>query len=71
MQVADIGDVPINTFDLKKSVDIITDYYDDVLRHDVIPLTLGGIIRLPGRSCAQCETDMGLWHWSMWMRMRI
>ena len=42
MQVADIGDVPINTFDLKKSVDIITDYYDDVLRHDVIPLTLGG-----------------------------
>lgn len=42
MQVADIGDVPINTFDLKKSVDIITDYYDNVLRHDVIPLTLGG-----------------------------
>ncbi|MGA0430284.1 MAG: agmatinase, partial [Paracoccaceae bacterium] len=42
MQVADIGDVPINTFDLKKSVDIITDYYDNLLRHDVIPLTLGG-----------------------------
>ncbi|MGB1752153.1 MAG: agmatinase [Paracoccaceae bacterium] len=42
MQVADIGDVPINTFDLKKSVDIITDYYDNVLHHDVIPLTLGG-----------------------------
>ena len=42
MQVADIGDVPINTFDLKKSVDIISDYYDNLLRHDVIPLTLGG-----------------------------
>ena len=42
MQVADIGDVPINTFDLKKSVDIIMDYFDNVLRHDVIPLTLGG-----------------------------
>lgn len=42
MQVADIGDVPINTFDLKKSVDIITDHYDNLLRHDVIPLTLGG-----------------------------
>ena len=42
MQVADIGDVPINTFDLKKSVDISTDYYDNLLRHDVIPLTLGG-----------------------------
>lgn len=42
MQVADIGDVPINTYDLKKSVDIITEYYKDVLVNDVIPLTLGG-----------------------------
>ena len=42
MQVADIGDVPINTFDLKKSVDIITVYYDDVSSHGAIPLTLGG-----------------------------
>ena len=42
MQVADIGDVPINTFDLKKSVDIITEYYKGVLAHDATPLTLGG-----------------------------
>jgi guanidinobutyrase len=42
LQVADIGDVPINTFDLKKTVDIITGYYDGVLAHGVIPLTLGG-----------------------------
>ena len=42
MQVADIGDVPINTFDLKKSVDIITVYYDEVSYHGAIPLTLGG-----------------------------
>ena len=42
MQVADIGDVPINLFDLKKSVDIITAFYDDVLTHDAVPLTLGG-----------------------------
>ena len=42
MQVADIGDVPINTFDLKKSVDIITNFYDNVLIHNTIPLTLGG-----------------------------
>ena len=27
LQVADIGDVPINTFDLKKSVNIISDTY--------------------------------------------
>jgi guanidinobutyrase len=42
LQVADIGDVPINTFDLKKTVDIITDHYRGVLAHGVVPLTLGG-----------------------------
>lgn len=42
LQVADIGDVPINTFDLKKSVDIITAHYQDILGHGAIPLTLGG-----------------------------
>lgn len=42
LQVADIGDVPINLFDLKKSVEIIADFYRDVLRHDTVPLTLGG-----------------------------
>ena len=42
LQVADIGDVPINTFDLKKTVDIITNHYDGILSHNAIPLTLGG-----------------------------
>jgi guanidinobutyrase len=42
LQVADIGDVPINTFDLKKTVDIITTFYNEVLSHNTIPLTLGG-----------------------------
>jgi guanidinobutyrase len=42
MQVADIGDVAINTFDLKKTVNIITAHYRDVLGHGTIPLTLGG-----------------------------
>ena len=42
LQVADIGDVPINTFDLKKSVDVITDRYAAILGHGAIPLTLGG-----------------------------
>ncbi|MDN5788006.1 agmatinase [Pseudorhodobacter sp.] len=42
LQVADISDVPINTFDLKKSVDIITAHYREVLSHGTIPLTLGG-----------------------------
>ena len=42
MQVAEIGDVAIHTFDLKKTVDIITAAYDRILQHDVVPLTLGG-----------------------------
>ncbi len=42
LQVADIGDVAINTFDLKKSVTIIEAAYDKILAHDCIPLTLGG-----------------------------
>ena len=42
LQVADIGDVPINTFDLKKTIDIISDHYDNILSFGAIPLTLGG-----------------------------
>jgi guanidinobutyrase len=42
LQVADLGDVPINTYSLPKSVDIITAFYNEVLDHGCIPLTLGG-----------------------------
>ena len=42
LQVADIGDVAINTFDLKKSVALIEQAYDDILAHECTPLTLGG-----------------------------
>ena len=42
VQVADIGDVPINTFNLSKSVQIIESFYDDINSHDAAPFTLGG-----------------------------
>lgn len=42
LQIADIGDVPINPFNLAKSIDIIEDFYSDVLKHDCKPLTMGG-----------------------------
>lgn len=42
IQVADIGDVAINTFNLLKTIQIIEDSYDEILKHDVAPLTLGG-----------------------------
>ena len=48
LQVADLGDVPINTYSLEKSVEIITGFYRDLLAQlgrsgqPVRPLTLGG-----------------------------
>ena len=41
-QIADTGDVAINTFNLVKSIKIIETHYDQLLQHDVIPVTLGG-----------------------------
>jgi len=42
LQVADMGDVPINTFHLPKSVDVIERYYRPIVDSGCIPLTLGG-----------------------------
>lgn len=42
LQVADIGDVAINTFDLKDAVRRIETAFDAILAHDCVPLTLGG-----------------------------
>jgi guanidinobutyrase len=42
LQVADLGDIAINTFNLAKSVDIIEQAYDEILGKDCKPLTLGG-----------------------------
>lgn len=42
LNVADIGDVAINTFNLLDAVRIIEQHYDQVLANKIIPLTLGG-----------------------------
>lgn len=42
LQVADIGDVAINTFNLAASIEIIEAAYDEILSHGCKPLTLGG-----------------------------
>ncbi len=42
LQVADLGDVPVNTYSLEKSLEIITGFYDEVLAAGCRPLTLGG-----------------------------
>ena len=65
IQVADIGDVPINTFDLKKSVTLIERFYDDITQHDTAPFTLGGdhTIVLPIiRALAKKHGPLGIVH---------
>ncbi|MEL6685821.1 MAG: agmatinase, partial [Pseudomonadota bacterium] len=42
LQCADLGDVAINTFSLSDSIRIITEVYAAHLKHDFIPMTLGG-----------------------------
>ncbi|MFT4022069.1 MAG: agmatinase, partial [Acinetobacter sp.] len=42
LNVADIGDVAINTFNLLDTVRIIEEEYDRILSHHLIPMTLGG-----------------------------
>lgn len=42
LQVADLGDVPINTFHLPKSVEIIERHFRPIVQSGCIPLTLGG-----------------------------
>lgn len=42
LQVADIGDVPVVPFNLKRTVDVIADYYRRVTAANCIPITMGG-----------------------------
>ena len=41
-QVADIGDVPLNTFNLAESIDIIEAYYDGVMATGARTVSMGG-----------------------------
>ena len=41
-QIADIGDVPLNTFSLEKSITIIEQFYDEVLASGAKTVSMGG-----------------------------
>ncbi len=65
LQVADIGDVAVNPFNLEKSIAIIEQAYDEILSHDCIPLTMGGdhTIALPIlRSVKRKHGPVGMVH---------
>ncbi|MEO9780319.1 MAG: agmatinase [Sedimentitalea sp.] len=42
LQIADIGDLAINTFSLRESIRIISESYDAILTHNLIPVAMGG-----------------------------
>ena len=65
LNCADIGDIPINTFNLAESLKIISEFYGDLLKHDVIPLAMGGdhSITLPVlRAVARKHGQLALVH---------
>jgi guanidinobutyrase len=65
LQVADIGDLAINTFSLSKSLHLITDIYNSILKHKLVPMAIGGdhSITLPIlRSIAKCHGPVALVH---------
>ena len=65
LQVADIGDVAINTFNIAESMRIIEDAYDGILSHGCIPMTLGGdhTVALPIlRALAKKHGPVGMVH---------
>ena len=65
LQVADLGDVAINTYSIAKSMAIISAYYDEVMAAGCKPLTMGGdhTIALPIlRSLARHHGPLALVH---------
>ena len=65
IQVADVGDVAINTFSIEKSLTIIEKAYQEIADNGCIPLTLGGdhTITLPIlRALANKHGPIGLVH---------
>ncbi len=64
-QVADLGDVALNAYNLGKSIELIEQYYRQLLQHPVTPISLGGdhTITLPIlRALAAKHGPLGLVH---------
>ena len=63
--IADVGDVALNPYSLEKCIPIIEAHYDELLNHDVIPVSLGGdhTVTLPIlRAIARKHGPVGLVH---------
>jgi guanidinobutyrase len=64
-QIADIGDIPLNTFNLQESVNIIQKFIDEVITQGAKPLSFGGdhTLTLPAlRAVAKHHGPVALIH---------
>ena len=64
-QVADLGDVALNPFNLTQSIDIIEKHYDEIVNSNIKPVSMGGdhTVSLPIlRALAKKHGPMGLVH---------
>ena len=64
-QVADLGDVALNAYNLASSIELIEQHYRKLLEHEVIPVSLGGdhTIALPiMRALAAKHGPLGVIH---------
>ena len=64
-QIADVGDVPLNTFSLEKSIGLIEGFYDELLAQGAKPLSMGGdhTVALPIlRALARIHGPLALVH---------
>jgi guanidinobutyrase len=64
-QIADIGDVPLNTFNLSHSIELIESHFDGILSHGAKTLSMGGdhTVTLPIlRALAKIHGPMALVH---------
>ncbi len=65
LRIDDTGDVATNAFNIFDSIERITAHYDELLAHDVIPITMGGdhTIALPIlRAIAKKHGPVGMVH---------
>ena len=65
MQTADLGDVPVNPYNLRQSVGIIERFFSEIFREGCVPLALGGdhTMTLPIlRAAAAAHGALGLVH---------
>lgn len=61
---ADLGDAPVNPIDVIQSLDLITEFFTELKKHNIIPLTAGGdhLISFPILRAIAADKPVGMIH---------